>query len=171
MLFARWALGTDPSVEGRVLVQPSSRGGTGSLGPLPGHSWVSGHGGATWSSPAASLPTCPLLLPFPTWLKQPDPTSGIRPPGLGAQELRVCPVNSPTERLDAKLRPLGVETRGRANSHIEPLKLRVWGAGGGLTMLPGPASCRCRQNSRKESDWIQVHSEGGPSSVPGSAAI
>lgn len=158
-------------MEGRALVQPSSGGGTGSLGPVPGHSWVSGHGGATWSSPAASLPTRPLPSLFPTWHKQPDPTSGIRSPGLGAQELRGCPISSSTECLDVKLHPLGVETRARADSHIEPLKLQVWGPGGGLTMLPGPASCRCRQNSRKESDRIQVHSEGQPSSVPRSAAI
>lgn len=47
---------------------------------------------------------------------------GIRPPRLGAQELRGCPVSSPMEGLDAKLHPLDVETQTRANSHTKPLK-------------------------------------------------
>lgn len=57
-------------------------------GPSPGHSWVSGHGGAAWSSPAVSLPTRPLPSPFPTWLEQPGPTaSGLPGWGSGAERL------------------------------------------------------------------------------------
>ncbi|ELR54198.1 hypothetical protein M91_01478 [Bos mutus] len=99
---------------------------------IPRHTRSSGD----WGGPSPSASAAPdFIRQFrEPWVNEtglcwfrPDPTSGIRPPGLGAQELRGCPVSSPTERLDAKLRPLGVETRGRADSHIEPLKLRCGG--------------------------------------------
>lgn len=56
---------------------------------------------------------------------------GIRPPGLGAQELRGCPVSSAMEGLVAKLHPLDMETQRRADSHTKPVKPCAADVGGG----------------------------------------